>query len=407
MERAFFWFDKVFKNTANFKRNDCRWTWEDGETLIFRYAKSESDYYGYHGHQYPFMGFDELCSLNDLKLYDQLKSLVRSPFPGVPKIIISATNPYGPGAPSVKQRFVDPAPNNTIIVENDLARVHIWGSITENLAIMQNDPDYYRFLKSMKDEARRAAWLEGSWDAVCGSFFGSVWNADVEVGTLLDFPSHSPVFRAGDWGSRAPFSFGWYLWVAEDCALAFSDNQGKIELKKLKRGDLIRFGEYYGCEPLRPNTGLEKPATVVAKEIKTIEERMQITDRINPHYCVLDKACFCVHNAYTIADDFINNDVYFRPSDSTTNRLTGWEIMKRYLFNAGVPVEDRDEPALFISSGCRNAINILPSLEYDETIVGDLDTDAEDHIADEIRYMCSYVVSSGLDSTITTTPSSY
>ena len=44
------------------------------------------------------------------------------------------------------------------------------------------------------------------------------------------------------------------------------------------------------------------------------------------------------------------------------------------------------EPGLQIMSNCRNLIRTLPALPYDETKVEDVDTDAEDHAYDCLRY---------------------
>lgn len=43
---------------------------------------------------------------------------------------------------------------------------------------------------------------------------------------------------------------------------------------------------------------------------------------------------------------------------------------------------------LYFFSNCRQAIRTIPSLVHSETMVEDLDTDGEDHIADMLRYVC-------------------
>ena len=43
---------------------------------------------------------------------------------------------------------------------------------------------------------------------------------------------------------------------------------------------------------------------------------------------------------------------------------------------------------LYIFSTCRHLIRTLPELIYDTTDVEDVDTDGEDHIYDELRYVC-------------------
>ena len=43
---------------------------------------------------------------------------------------------------------------------------------------------------------------------------------------------------------------------------------------------------------------------------------------------------------------------------------------------------------MYVFEGCKGFIRTIPSLMYSETRPEDLDTDGEDHIADEWRYMC-------------------
>ena len=43
---------------------------------------------------------------------------------------------------------------------------------------------------------------------------------------------------------------------------------------------------------------------------------------------------------------------------------------------------------LYVFSTCRNFIRTVPALIYDATDVEDVDTDGEDHIYDELRYVC-------------------
>ena len=50
--------------------------------------------------------------------------------------------------------------------------------------------------------------------------------------------------------------------------------------------------------------------------------------------------------------------------------------------------DDGGIPMLYVFDTCRHFIRTLPNLVYDETDVEDVDTDGEDHIYDELRYVC-------------------
>lgn len=43
---------------------------------------------------------------------------------------------------------------------------------------------------------------------------------------------------------------------------------------------------------------------------------------------------------------------------------------------------------LYVFSTCKHFIRTVPNLVYDEKNVEDIDTDGEDHIYDELRYVC-------------------
>ena len=50
--------------------------------------------------------------------------------------------------------------------------------------------------------------------------------------------------------------------------------------------------------------------------------------------------------------------------------------------------DDGGIPMLYVFSTCKHFIRTLPALVYDETDVEDVDTGGEDHIYDELRYVC-------------------
>ena len=43
---------------------------------------------------------------------------------------------------------------------------------------------------------------------------------------------------------------------------------------------------------------------------------------------------------------------------------------------------------MYFADSCEDTLRTLPVLQHDEDDVEDLDTDGEDHAADEIRYAC-------------------
>ena len=100
---------------------------------------------------------------------------------------------------------------------------------------------------------------------------------------------------------------------------------------------------------------------------------------------VADDAIFAQggHGSGSIADEFRRTGVYFRPARKA-DRLTGWNIMRRLLSDAGKP----DVPGLYISRACEYFWSTVPYLARDQKRVEDVDSSGPDHAADAVRYGC-------------------
>src|SRR5690349_7669572 len=55
-------------------KSDYRWVWPTGEELLFRAIKKPSDYWAYHGQDFPFIGWNELTKFPTDELFDSLMS---------------------------------------------------------------------------------------------------------------------------------------------------------------------------------------------------------------------------------------------------------------------------------------------------------------------------------------------
>lgn len=366
------WFYRIFPE-AEYKESNHRWVWPDGEMLLFRYAKSLDDYWNYHGHEYPWIGWEELTAWATDELYVQMKTVCRSTDPNVPRHYRASCNPLGPGHNWVKMRFIDPAPRGVIMPNEDgTERVAIHGSIHENLILLKNDPAYVNMLKAQRG-ARRAAWLEGNWDIVAGGMFDDVWEPKVHIVQPFEVPATWSIDRSFDWGSAKPYAVG--LWAESDgCDVTLPG--GKI--RPTQRGDLFRIGELYGWTG-KPNEGTRELAVEVARKIVQYEK--ELGRRINPGPA--DSSIFSRDNGNCIADDMAKLGVRWKPADKQAgSRTNGWELMRKRLKNA----IDREGPGLYVFDTCRQFIRTVPVLPRDSRNPDDVDSDTEDHIADEARY---------------------
>ena len=330
-----------------------------------------------------FIGWEELTSWPSINCYESMKSCNRSSFqptarlPSIPRLIRSSTNPYGVGHSWVKNYFIDPAPYGKIIRDPDGGnqRVALFGSVRENPFLGE---EYVKTLESITDANKRKAWLEGSWDITSGGMFDDLWSADKHIIKPFDIPHSWRITRSFDWGSSKPFSCGW--WAVSDGTEATLKDGRKIAFP---RKTVFRIGEWYGCEEGKPNTGLRLPAKVVAQGILIRETQMRIQNRVQPGPA--DSAIYAVTDEASIGQNMEAEGVFWTPADKRPgSRKNGWELMRDRM-DAVAKAEDK--PGMYVFDTCRDFIRTVPNIARDQRDPDDVDTDAEDHIADDARYM--------------------
>ena len=354
------------------------WRFPSGARIYFGSLAHTDDRYNYQGKRYDFIDFDELTQFT-YDEYSYLFSRNRPSGAGTRCYMRAQANPGGIGHGWVKERFITPAPPMTTIwetvkvrfpdgheEERRKSRIFVPSTIFDNKILLQNDPEYLTRLASLPD-AERAALLYGDWDGFSGQVF-TEWRNDPEryrdrINTHVISPFEIPrdwrVFRSFDWGYSRPFSVGWY---AED-----------------KDGTLYRIRELYGCTKT-PNEGVRWEASRVASEIKRIEnEDENLRGRVIRG--VADPAIYQKSGGESIGDIMEKQCVYWDRADNS--RIAGkQQIHNRLAF------DERGKPRLHVFSTCRQFIRTFPCLVYSSTDVEDVDTAMEDHIYDELRYMC-------------------
>ena len=144
-------------------------------------------------------------------------------------------------------------------------------------------------------------------------------------------------------------------------------------------GVLYRIRELYGCTGT-PNEGVRWNATRVASEIRRIEEEDENLKGCHIHG-IADPAIFQKNGGESIGEIMEKQGVYFSRADNS--RIAG----KMQVHNR-LAIDEEGRPRLYVFSTCRNFIRTIPCLVYDSTDVEDVDTSGEDHIYDELRYVC-------------------
>jgi hypothetical protein len=386
VEKANEWIPRAFPS-ARFRESGPKgysWAFPDGEELLFRYIDNKKHYRNYHGHEYPWLGFDELTNWPDSTCYLIMHSCCRSSAKGVPRKIRATTNPHGPGHHWVKARFIDPAKRGVVMRDDHgNQRVTLHGHWSENRFLMENDPEYVkRLLAATEDDPdQAAAWIDGSWDVSAGSFFGPVWSPRHHVLKPFPIPSSWRIDRSYDWGESKPFSVGW--WAESDGTTAtMADGTSRT----FPRGTLFRIAEWYGCVKGKPNVGLALRSADIASGILERQRLMWPGRTVLPGPA--DSMIFNVTDGHCVAREYEKFGVRWEEANKGPgSRINGWQLM-RDRFRASRPKDGTpmEEPGLFVFDTCRDFIRTVPMLPRSDKHPDDVDTDSEDHIADEARY---------------------
>lgn len=376
------WIPRIWPQ-ATFNEQKMTWRWPDGEELLLRHMSKPDDYYNYHGHAYPWIGWEELTTWADDKCYKLMMSCSRSTRPGMPRKYRATTNPYGVGHNWVKTRFQISTLTGTdilhaVVREEGLPpRVAIRGYLAENKILLHSDPLYLQKVRAAaRNPAELAAWEDGSWDIVAGGMFDDLWSPAHHVLSPFEIPKSWRLDRSFDWGSSKPFSVGW--WAESDG----TDYIYRGEKRSSQRGDLFRINEWYGWNGVA-NEGNRMIAREIALGIKEQEERFFPGRRVYPGPA--DSSIYDKINNESIAEDMMSVGIYWTHADkSPGSRIQGWQKMRTMMKHA--LDGRREEPGMFIFSTCTHFLRTVPVLPRDDKLIDDVDTDAEDHVADEARY---------------------
>ena len=362
------------------KYNDTKhcWTFPSGAKIYFGAMQYTKDRTNYQGKRYDFIDFDELTQFT-WDEYSYLFSRNRPGGPGTRCYIRAQANPGGIGHGWVKERFVTAAPPMTTICEenkitdpdgniitNKRSRIFVPASVFDNKILMANNPEYIASLAQLP-EAERNALLYGDWDSFSGQVFtewrnnpdGYESRRNSHVINPFKVPDSWKIYRGFDFGYAKPFAVGWYA----------VDHDGRM----------YRIRELYGCTGT-PNEGVKWNPVEIARKIAEIEKE-DINLKRKKINGIADPSIFDESRGESIAEMMERERIYFDKGDNT--RIAG----KMQLHNR-LAFDDEGFPMLYVFNTCKHFIRTFPELIYDQTDVEDIDTDGEDHIYDECRYVC-------------------
>lgn len=382
----------------------------NGATIHLCHLQHAKDLMKYQGAEIHVLLMDELTHFEE-KEYRFLRNRVRCTMPIEDKflipgfnlraklpMILCGSNPGSIGHAWVKRTFVDYCKPMQVLrtrsVDGGMLRTYIPARMQDNPTLMRNDPGYIDRLDGLGDPALVKAMKDGDWNIVAGGALDDVWKPEHIIVPKFTIPKNWRLDRSFDWGSSHPFSVGWWAesngeevhYVEE-----VLEENGEFTEYEVTRsfapGSIIRFNEWYGSKELGMNEGLKLSVEEIAAGIIERETAWGL----RPKGLSLVKAGPAdnqIRNVVqkgipTIADTFAQHGIYWTKSDkSSGSRIIGLQLVRDRLKNS----VNGEKPGLYFMDHCRAALALLPVLPRDEKNTEDVDTKAEDHLYDEVRY---------------------
>lgn len=347
---------------AVYNKQEKKFKFKNGSTIKAQYCKNDSDLDNFQGVEYDVIFIDEATQFTEY----QLKCIAAScrGTNNFPKRVYYTCNPGGPGHGYIKRLFIDRIYQDN---ENPDDYSFTQALVQDNTALMESDPEYIKNLEALPPKLRKA-WLDGNWDIFEGQFFEDFINdpehyQDRKWSHVIDpfeIPEGWKIYRSYDYGYAKPFSVGWWA-VDYD-------------------GVLYRIMEWYGCTG-EPNVGIRLDADKQAKEIKRIETTHPWL-KGHKIFGPADPAIWEAQgDGISIQETMTRNGVIFEKG--TNARIPGWQQVHYRL-----SFDENGKSMMYVFSNCKDFIRTIPLMMFDEHKAEDLDTELEDHIADETRYMC-------------------
>jgi PBSX family phage terminase large subunit len=351
------------EGVATYNKQEKRLTFTTGSSLEFVFAQREADLNKIQGNQWDVIFVDEATQWSE----EELK-IIAACCRGVnnfPKRIYYTCNPGGVGHQYIKRIFID---RKYTTGEDKADYSWIPAKVTDNLALMQSDPDYVRYLEALPPKLKKA-WLDGDWSTMSGAYFEEFrddpdhyddqqWTHVINPFTP---PPHWNIMMGYDYGYSKPFSASWY---------AIDDD-----------GRMYKILEWYGWNG-EPNEGLHLTADQQFAHIREIEDQHPWLKGKKIRH-IADPAIWDAESGTSIAETAASKKyrIYFEKGDHA--RISGWmQCHYRLQF------DENGIPMFYVFNTCQQFIRTIQLQQYDEHKVEDLDTDIEDHAMDDWRYTC-------------------
>jgi hypothetical protein len=353
---------RMLYGIARYNKDERAFIFPNGIRIKLGYCDHENDIYQYQGQEYDVIGLEEATHFTwaQVQFLMTCNRSTRTDFK--PRMYFTG-NPGGVGHKWFKRLFVDKKYEKK---EKPEDYDFIPATVDDNTVLMEANPEYVEILDNLPEKLRKAH-RHGDWNVFEGQYFeeftDDINHYQDRIGTHVidpfEIPAEWKIYRSFDFGYAKPFSVGWWA----------LDSDGR----------LYRILELYGCTG-DPNVGVKWHPGKIAEKIREVEEQHRWL-KGKKIIGIADPSIWDGSRGESVEDTMEKNRVYFDKGDN--KRLPGWmQVHYRLAF------DDNGIPMMYSFNTCKGFIRTMPELIYDVNDVEDVDTDGEDHIADETRYLC-------------------
>jgi len=374
--------DKLYKlyGASWQERNKC-YLFPSGAKVYLVHCQDRRALDNYIGGNYNFIGVDEANQFPE-DWIEELATSARTDNDLLTPQLCLTSNPGNIGHMWLKRKFIDTCTpiklgkptysqefdvhyqklksSKPYVDDEGISYQYIPATVFDNPTLLNNDPSYVRKLKNL-NPVLRAMWLDGRWDVFAGTYFDN-WNpfhhiiprSDFQFNVHFSKRTHT-LYRFYDYGTKAPFV----------CLFAAVDRDQ----------NMIIFDEI-------TETGLSasKQAKLV-NEYSFKEHKLKADDFLDD---IADPAYWTKHSEkegmlYSPADFYSDEGIFL--SRANNDRKSGAKIVYE-----GLEVPDEGYPRIRFTENCGQCIETMPNLPSSRIDPEDVDTKADDHHYDALRY---------------------
>lgn len=369
-------FAAAFPSGVQSNRADFVIRCPNGAVVTLGNLSSQKDVAKWQGQEANLLAVDEITNFTTLRHINMLRANLRGPA-GVPTRMIILGNPGGPLHATIARMHVNSRlPWKPYTLEDGSEWVYAPSTFVDNPTIEQDRYARSIIASAGGDHALSEAWLNNNWNELAGAFFGDVW------GDHLILPASSwrvPQGRLGEHGWQSAVALDWG-WSAPSVAVLaarpiWPGLSGPGDRVFPKRSWII-LDEVHSARSDDPWLGKGWPPQMLAEEVLAACTRWGVRPS-----GVGDDARGLQND--TLLEQFRNHGLHLQKP--VKDRISGWTRLKSLM--SAAKSDDPDMPGIWISERCRLIMETLPLLPRDDVRPEDVDTSANDHAADALRYL--------------------